>query len=194
MQAIMTLWGLERYMNANNDSLFADLVLPEGADKSTLVDVILDQYGEFEVSDSNPMYIKEKVRMWSNMKQVPMLKAWKALTLEYDFQDNYDRHEDTTTTNENHLTHSAHTDTNTTGKVSAYDSSDFQNHDQAISHGEDGGGSDNNGTIHTTGRIHGNIGVTTTMQLLKEEMQVAAMDFYTEVAKWFGQQFVLLIY
>lgn len=194
MQALMTLWGLEEYMQSLHDSLFTELTVPDGADKDVLIATILDQFGEFEVADADPNYIKVKVGIWSKQKSVSMLKAWKALTYEYAFQDNYDRDEQTTVINTSHAEHHAETGTETTGQISAYDSTEFQNHDKATHSGEDDGTSDQTGTTTTSGRIHGNIGVTTTMALLREEMQVAPLSFYEEVAKWFGQQFCLLVY
>lgn len=44
------------------------------------------------------------------------------------------------------------------------------------------------------GRIHGNIGVTTTQQMLLQEFELRQLNMYDEIAKSFCKEFCLLIY
>lgn len=54
-------------------------------------------------------------------------------------------------------------------------------------------GSDNENVVHT-GRVHGNIGVTTSMQLLKDQYDVAKWSLYDNLAILFIAEFTIPIY
>ena len=57
----------------------------------------------------------------------------------------------------------------------------------------DGDKSGNSSTMHT-GRIHGNIGVTTTQQMIQSELELAKFNIYETIADSFVQEFCLMIY
>ena len=95
--AKLTLIGLY-----NNDStLFDNLSVPTGIDKSTLTNNILLKGGEFEVLYSNPEFMKFAIGAWSNKWQHTMLRWVKLLNVDYDPLNNYDRHEKYTDTTSN---------------------------------------------------------------------------------------------
>lgn len=56
-----------------------------------------------------------------------------------------------------------------------------------------GTGSEINGSIHS-GRMHGNIGVTTSQQMLEAELDVAKWNLYDEIADLFISEFCIYLY
>ena len=102
---------------------------------------------------------------------------------------------------------------NTTEKtVSAYDSSTYQpaekvtsgdsgtdtfNHTGTITDagttGSSGSEKENSKSIHD-GRIHGNIGVTTSQQMLKSELDIAEWNLYEHMTDLFLSEFIIPIY
>lgn len=199
----LTLIGLYQY----NDELFELLNVPEGIDKATLVDNILLRSGSFEVVYPDYEFMKYSIGAWSRKWQ-PTFNRWvEALSIEYSPLENYDRFEhwtdnkDATTTGEASGTTSGTTNSTTTGKVSAYDAGDtFTNKDQTIIDGEDSGSSSSNSEITVDdnnehdGRIHGNIGVTTSQQMLLAELDLGYWNIYEKITDLFLTEFVLPVY
>lgn len=90
--AKITLIGMYNY----DQTLFDLLTLPTGIDKSTLVDNILIRSGEFEVLYPDMDYLKFSIGAWSR-KWRPTFDRWqKALEIEYNPLENYDRTEEWT--------------------------------------------------------------------------------------------------
>lgn len=57
----------------------------------------------------------------------------------------------------------------------------------------DGDKSGNSSSNHV-GRVHGNIGVTTTQQMIQSELELAKFNIYETIADSFVQEFCLMIY
>lgn len=90
--ATMSLLGL---YHANN-ALFSGLVLPEGIDAETVTDNLLMETAELEVLFTNPYFMQNAIRAWSR-KELPVWdRMWKAMQLEYNPIENYNRIEDWT--------------------------------------------------------------------------------------------------
>lgn len=220
--AKVTLLGMNAYFqNANND-LFEFLSLPTGLNKQTLTDNILLQGGEFEVLYSDPMSLKTSIGIWSD-REAATFKRWvDALAIDYAPLENYDRHEDwtdtldsdgtsrttgtndtTTTTNEDIVGQSTvQTD------VSAYDSSGYQPKEKVTTNSrtdddttqvidndttESNTSTLDNTGIHT-GRVHGNIGVTTSQQMLQAELDLGYWNIYSRITDMFLEEFCIMIY
>ena len=94
MQMTSTLYGFEQYMNKRNTSLFSDIELPTGIDKTTLVNTILVESGEMESIYTNPDFIKTAINTWFKRKH-NMLERWaSAISATYNPIYNYDRTEE----------------------------------------------------------------------------------------------------
>lgn len=88
--AKITLIGMYNF----DQTLFDNLTLPTGIEKSTLVDNILIRSGEFEVLYPDMDYLKFAIGAWSR-KWRPTFDRWqKALEIEYKPLENYDRIEE----------------------------------------------------------------------------------------------------
>lgn len=201
--AKLTLIGLYSY----EPTLFDYLILPEGIDKDTLVDNILMRSGDFEALYPDPDFMKFAIGAWCR-KWTPTLQRWiDALSIEYSPLENYDRYEhwtdekDATTTGHASGNTSGKTHSVNTGKVSAYDAGDtFTNKDQGIIDGTDTGTSSSNSSVtldddnEHDGRIHGNIGVTTSQQMLISELDLGYWNIYEKITDLFLTEFVLPVY
>lgn len=200
--ATMTLMGLYNY----NTSLFDFLTLPEDIDKDTLIDNILLRSGDFEVLYPDFDFLKYSIGAWARKWQ-PTFERWiTALQIEYNPLENYDRMEHWTDTDDSTTTGNASGNTSgttknvNTNKVSAYDATDFSNKDQALTEGTDKGTSSSNSKSvfdddkEHDGRIHGNIGVTTSQQMLTQELNMGYWNIYEKITDLFLTEFVLPVY
>ena len=91
--AKITLFSFAHWMNQNNDDLFANLSVPEGIDRLTLIDNILLRGGEFEVVYSDPNFMQYAIGSWSRKWYRTMQKWIDALSIKYSPLENYDRFE-----------------------------------------------------------------------------------------------------
>lgn len=205
--AKLTLIGMYNF----DDTLFEYLTLPDGIDKETLVNNILLQSGDFEVLYPNLDFLKMSIGAWSKKWQ-PTFERWqKALSIEYNPLENYDRQEDWTDDREvsgsdsgsSSGSTSGTTGSTTTNKVSAYDSGNtLTTKDQIEVNGSDSTSnsgefsntrSETDGNTHS-GRIHGNIGVTTSQMMLVSELNLGYWNIYEKITDIFLTEFVLPIY
>lgn len=98
----------------------------------------------------------------------------------------------------------------TTTSVSAYDSSNYQPANQVVSSGTNGFTDTGSGSLNDTtsgstttnfgegikheSRTHGNVGVTTSQQMLEAELQIAEWNLYEHITDLFLSEFVIPIY
>lgn len=204
--AKLTLIGMNNYFQNAGSDLFEFLDLPEGLTKKTLTDNILLQGGEFEVLYSDPAALKSYIGIWSEREQATFKRWVDALAIEYAPLENYDRHENWTDTLDSEGTSNTTgtNDTQTSGtvttNVSAYDSTGYQPKEQVTSSEtidndttERNTSSLDNEGVHS-GRIHGNIGVTTSQQMLESELDLGYWNIYTRITDMFIKEFCIMIY
>ena len=229
--AKLTLIGMNKFLQMQNEDLFVNLTVPEGINKDTLTNNILLRGSDFEVMYSDPNFLQEAIGMWSAKWQRTFEKWVNALSIEYSPLENYDRKEDWSDTLNKGIKTLArrdsgntrtfdNTDTTTPGttvteetKVSAFDSSTYQPSQEVITtptsngdvlahagtikdeYGEGSSGSEteNSKTVRD-GRIHGNIGVTTSQQMLQAELDIATWNLYEHITDIFLEEFVIPIY
>ena len=193
------------FINANGD-LFQGLTLPEGLAKDTLTNNILLQGGEFEVLYSDPFFLQNAISIWADREAATFQRWVDALAIEYAPLENYDRHEDWTDTLDSDGTSrtTGTNDTSTSGTVttdvSAYDSSGYQPKEKVTTAETiDNDTTENNTStldnegVHT-GRIHGNIGVTTSQQMLESELDLGYWNIYSRITDMFLKEFCIMIY
>lgn len=312
--AKITLIGLYQYMNEQNDPLFKNLSVPAEMDKDELINAILYKGAEFGCLYADPYFMQAMIKVWSDRYHHTLERWARALAIQYDPLENYDRREewldtgarskagnsarfgteidgtakagnssrtgseigtdakdgsgtssDTTASASSEATSNSNTTNQTTvgtkasdqtdeNKVSAYDSTAYQNKDKtdtkssaddttASSTGSSGtsnvagntqsvethqtsdqqSGNDSrystesanddskessshvrnenvkdaetedHSAVHT-GRLHGNIGVTTSQQMLQSELDIARFNLYDESADLFLSEFCIYVY
>ena len=204
--AKVTLIGMNAFfVNAGGD-LFQGLSLPEGLAKDTLTNNILLQGGDFEVLYSDPFFLQNAISIWAD-REAATFKRWvDALAIEYAPIENYDRHENWTDTLDSDGTSrtTGTNDTSTSGTVttdvSAYDSNGYQPKEKVTTSDTiDNDTTENNtSTLDNTGihagRIHGNIGVTTSQQMLESELDLGYWNIYSRITDMFLKEFCIMIY
>lgn len=192
--ALLSIIGLSNYMKAHDKDLFELLELPEGIDKDTLEDHIILRSAELEVLYSDPEYMRLAVGVWSKKFKRTFERWITALNIEYNPLENYDRIEDWNDV----TTSSGNSNGNTSGSIedkrSSFDSNTYENSalNSNNSH-SDNNFENENKSIHK-GRLHGNIGVTTSQQMLQSELDIARWNIYEQITDLFIQEFCLLIY
>lgn len=211
----VTLIGLQHYLINLEDDLFKNLTLPEGIDKSTLTDNILLRGADFEVLYSDPYFVQDAIGLWSSKWNRTFQKWVDALAIEYAPLENYDRKEDWSDTLTRGVKTSGRRDNGnersfdqyhneTETQVSAFDSSSYQPSDKTtetpsgkiidkFGEGTSGSETENSKTVRD-GRIHGNIGVTTSQQMLQQELDIAMWNLYEHITDVFLEEFVIPIY
>lgn len=211
MSATMTLIGLYNYQ----DDLFDDLILPDEIDKQTFIDNLLLRSGDFQLLYPSGDFMKPAIGAWGR-KWFPTFSRWvSALSIEYDPLENYDRREEWQDTVNAKTTGSSSgsasgstggtTGSTTTNSVSAYDGGTaYTPKDQTVLSGTDSSTSsstssssnssqENRGAKHE-GRTHGNLGVTTSQQMLISELDLGYWNLYERMIGLFLTEFVLPIY
>lgn len=221
-----TLWGLYQY----DPSLFDNAPIPDGIDKQIVIDTIMDNSGDLYCYYQQPERFKLAITNWFRRHEHGFSRMIIALLKEYDPLENYDRYEDEDTTpNLTRTTQLSGSDTNTasgndtvttdmnettenTGKVSAFDSSNFENKDHTDNV------TDTDGTVKTdygrtdttnygrkdeekqtgnTKRVlhaHGNIGTTQNSEMLENELRVRRFDLYKTIAQMFEDDLLIQVY
>lgn len=192
-------------------------------DKQTVVGNILAECAELEVLYPNFDTMKGLIRLWSKLNISVWQRIFTASRLEYNPIENYNRTELETISDDHSDTHSgidstsssiSNTETNSgtdtnTNSVTAYDANSQYVHDtSSLLHGHVVSDSSSGSTSLTHGEkiIHdgditrnnhtsGNIGVTTSQQMLEEEIEVAAkLNVINMIVESFKNRFCLLVY
>lgn len=173
-----------------DDGLFKNLSTPAGIDKDTLIQVILSECGEMTPVWTDAEFMQEMIGVWSD-KWSKTFERWiTAYNSEYDPIYNYDRHEEIEDENASKMT--GNDSSTVTNNRSAYDSNNFQPHDQSVTTGSTGSNTD--GTYKRKAHMYGNIGVTTTQQMLEAEYKISGWNIYNAIKDLFMQDFCIMIY
>ena len=167
---------------------------------------IINRGASFCVLYPDPDYFKLMSDSWWDKWEASFLAWFKAMQMEYNPIENYDRieewHEDIIDDNTVKQTGTVETDANNsdTTTVSAYDSSSFSNKDKVTSVIDSTDERDltdkidNDRDIDHEGRIHGNIGVTTSQQMLESELKLRYNNLYNMIADVFIKELLIAVY
>ena len=177
--SMITVMGLYQF----DDTLFDSIALPVGLDKDTMISSILTECAELETLISDPDILKKALGYWSNKNLENWQHIYNAMTENYDPLWNKDG---TYTETESRDLKSTGT---STGQVSAFNTESFRNQSR-----QDASGTDS-GTITRTRRETGNIGVTTSQQMLTEEINLRRQfNIYDIITEDFKSRFCLMVY
>lgn len=204
---VLTLKGIYSY----DSTIFDQISLPENVDHTLLVSVILDYCGTNEVRYADPTLLHARIVDFFSMWQWKFEKLAKTLDLEYNPIENYDRYEDSTHT----TAHSGQDKTENTGEVTTSPNTvtegDYYGFnltegsrpvDKTTVTGSDQ--TDTNSTSTMThghqealtvdSHIHGNIGVTTSQQMIQSEKELAGFSIYYTIAMQFEDAITIPVY
>lgn len=210
----ITLFGFLHY----DKTLFDDIELPEGIDKDNLIDTIMMESGDLYPYYQQPVYLKRNINNWFKRMLPNFERMVKALTEEYNPLHNYDRYEEsndsrvennrfTSDKNTNSSLNNSFDNSGTNNRnVSAYNSGGYQPSNQDVSNNNgssfsSGADSENIETTNTvddnnthTAHLYGNIGVTTSATMAREELELRKYDLVLEIAREFERRFITQVY
>lgn len=169
-QATMSVLGLYNY----DPGLFSGLAIPAELNKNVLVNNLLMECAEFEIIYPAPGFMKSAVTEWSKTMLPIWQKLYESTQYEYNPIYNYDRYEEYTD-------EYGSTDT---GSQQGYENSGFVDQTQLA----------RDGNLEHTAHLYGNIGVTTTMQMIREQREIVEFNVYQKIIDDFKHRFCILIY
>lgn len=188
----LTLLGLYNW----DESILDGLTLPDGIDRETLKTNLLAETAELELLYQDPNIMKVLITAWARSMQRPWERMLLALNEEYNPLHNYDRTEEWEDTGE--------TNSNTTSAGTG--STVRKNAGWNPGAGLADSGQDTTNTTGTEayegesrnlrkGRAYGNIGVTTSAAMLKEEVDTRQKyNIYDIIVADFKSRFCLMVY
>lgn len=195
--ALMTVEGLYNY----KDTLFNEFTVPDGMDKQIAIDTICMRSREMEVLYPNLEFFAMRIGMWSRKHQYNWKKLYDTTLLEYNPIENYDRMEEWNDTDTESGSSTVTNEIMNTGTVTEQNTAfnaGLADHAKEISDNDttnNGSGTNKRDAKHTrSGRAHGNIGVTTSQQMIQSEREVAMFNIYDIIAESFVENFCLMVY
>ena len=215
----ITLIGFYNYMNASGDDLFKYVSFPNGINKDTAIDTILLTGGEFEILYSDPIFMQQMIKLWSDKYQHTFERWVRALTEDYNPLHNFDRHEEykdirgikENETQKGKITNNTNNSTISNGTsedvVSAFNSDTYQPKEKTIAgdnvtgNGSSTTNSDNTNnkntdeTLDHNAHLFGNIGLTTSQQMASDEIRLRRdYNIYNLIADLFLNEFCIYVY
>lgn len=223
IQATISLYTIDKYVQAiGEESIFSSLTLPDGIDKDTLVNYILLESMDFESVYTDPAFLRDAISIWGKTNYRTFQKWYEAQQLTYDPIYNYNRYEEWTDKGTDNKTTSGGQTGKSTAKntekntsqgqqdhyVAPYDTNELTQDEQTRNLTTD----NINGTqvidsqIDTTGtedgttsgehkgHLWGNIGVTTTQQMLESEYDIAEWNIIKHITDMFVKKFCIMVY
>lgn len=212
--------GLEDYaIDSGQDSVFEYMTLPDDVDGSTVRISIMLECAELELLYPDLDFLRNAVGAWSAKELPTWERLSRAAAAEYDPIENYNRIENAVDS-ENKRRDSTRRDTiNSKSTGSAVNTTDMQNKvagfntdtlgvnsrnsgsdvTSATNNGDSTqditeGVTDNTGHVHSS-QIHGNIGVTTSQQMLQQEIDIAPkLNVVDYIVQSFKHRFCLMVY
>lgn len=197
-QPNLTLIGIENYLGRQNLSVFDGAEFPESIHRDTLISTIKIRSGEFELLYPDPNFLAPAITAWSKKWKWTFDKWARALEVQYNPLENYDRMEETEDHRDVKTTDKTRTDMSSSNQesVAAFNEDEFQPRTSTNSSGYSANSGDliTGETYKHNARLHGNIGVTTSQQMLQSELDVARFNLYEQIADIFVSEFCIMVY
>ena len=198
-QPTLSIAGLYSF----NDHLFDDMYIPESLDRDTVVASIIMETEGLEALYVDIPFMMDAIKYWS----ITMKHKWDKLVASMNFEYNPIWNKDGTRTHTETEDKSSERD-ETVADSTASTSNNFGagfNTTSGLTNRE-------RDTVQNSGQVktdddlkestkreskdveQGNIGVTSTQQLIKEEREVADINIYSIIAKDFKHKFCIQVY
>lgn len=209
------MFNFQSLVDYDNTILDGAGLVPAGIDPDILKSEIMIQCGLLQPLYPEPETMKAAIKQWFSARQWTFEHLLNIIAAEYSPIENTDRYDQTTrvidrdTTDQGSNTRETESTVNTsgesTGQVSAFNSDTWQNSDKNNSTGNTSGTEDVTGTENRSGtedvtetftqHLHGNIGVTTNQEMIKQELALLAdFNIYTWIAMNLRDSLFLEVY
>lgn len=206
MLALMSILTMYKY----DSTLFDGLTVPAGLDKTGLINELCMQLAEVNTIISNPNVMKLAIAEWSKTRAA----VWQHLfdTTQYEYNPIWNKdgsYTETETRNLKTTDNGTQTrdltgtaDSTVTGDRTAFNSDTYEPVDRGTSKGSstDKGNIKSDNEKNDTGTVtrvrieQGNIGVTTTQQMIREEREIADWSLYQVIIDEFKMRFCIMVY
>lgn len=198
MQSRITIIGMNDYANLTNQDLFANLVLPEELDRDVVINTIIMKTADLPLAFPSFEFLQKQIGAWSKRKK-PIFDKWVwLLSQEYNPLYNYDRFEQYTDKENEKGSAKAEGESklNDLDKVASYDSESLKTASSRDSESNNTTTSEssNDRELKHEAHLYGNIGVTTSTQMLQESWDWYGKDVPELIAEEFKCDFCLGIY
>lgn len=155
----MSLWGLYQV----DPTILDGLILPSGMDAENVKDNLLLETESMEILYPSAPFLKMAVTVWAKERLDVWEKLYATTVLQYNPIENYDRQEESESKNRGRSEGS----TTSTASATAYNSNEFADTAKNVTDGNNR----NQSQGKYKSRVHGNIGVTTTQQMIEQERE-----------------------
>lgn len=191
MRANLSILGLYNY----DTSIFENLTLPDELDAATAIDSIVFDNAELEIMYPEPDTMKYLIGLWSRRETPIWKRMYDAMQLEYNPIENYNRTETWTDSETENTEANTETSGTNTNQVAGFNSEEFTNKDKGTGTGTEAGTGSRETSSSHTGNVSGNIGVTTSQQMLQQELDIAPkLEIYKVISESFKKRFCLMVY
>lgn len=179
MQERLSILGVTRY----DPTVWNDFMLPAGINRQQTIDTILMECAELGLFYTEPSTVRSQIRLWSAKETPSWEKMYRALTEDYNPLHNYDRYEDWTDTG-----NASATGQNKNSVAGFNQSAGLATRDQS----DQSTSSASSGTHK--GHLYGNIGVTTSAQMLEGELKIRQQNMIDIIVQSFKQNLCVQVY
>lgn len=192
MRAFLSILGLYNY----DKTVFDDFKVPYGVDRDVAMNKIMFDCAELSLIYTEPHYFKVLMKNWTDFNLPNWQRALEALMADYNPIHNYDKHEDWTDDNIGGRGDNVAAANSTENNVAGYnDNSDLVNESEANSGGYSSATNMHGDHDRHKGRIYGNIGVTTSQQMIEAEMELRnKYNIYQMISDSFKSTFCVMVY
>lgn len=181
-----------------------------------IADELVLRYGDMTPIYQDPVFLRAWITHIAKQLKWSIDKLYSITQLEYNPIENYDRKEvtteDTSTTGMNTFKQGQITETETStygsadeNTVAAFNSSNYQPSEKLsrsgedtrtnnLSKGEDLTNTSDTGKLVRDSRVHGNIGVTTSQQMMEAEMKIAESNYIEKVCSMYANLLFIQIW
>lgn len=175
MNSQLTIAGLYDY---SDGAVFDELTLPATLDTDVLEQLILRECGSFSLVWPDLDYMTDAIGVWCAERLTSWTRMLNALEASYNPIHNYNRTDSFSDQN-----YAAGSDTR---QVRGFDSGTWADSSKDSSN--------SNYTLTHSGSVSGNIGVTTTQQMINQELELRRTDIYKYIVTEFKAEFCVLVY
>lgn len=218
ISARMSLWGLYKY----DSTILDNLSVPAGMDSDNLKQNLLVETSSLSVLYPDPTFMKMVIGLWSAERADVWDKLYETTQLQYNPIENYDRIEEAVETTSGVAVRDSQQDrqvnnsdsrnqsgnSSSTNSNTSYNSNSFADTAKVESSGADqvssvstgqetaaaSGRESSNANRNLQSRIHGNIGVTTSQQMIEAQRNVAQFCMTEYIINDFIQRFCVMVY
>lgn len=176
------MWGLYQI----DPTILDNLHIPEDVDRETLINNLLIESESLEILYPNPVFLKHAIDVWSKERLTVWEKLYNTTILEYNPIENYDRMEEGT----NNASGTSGGNNTAIHSNTAYNSNTFSD----TSKDTNSGTNEYENETAFQSRTHGNIGVTTSQQMIQAEREVVKFCMTSYIINEFIDRFCLSVY